>query len=341
VPSSRHVFVFGWPSRLGGADTKLADLLRLLHGSFAITCVPNDPAQLHDRSWTAFLDELGVAYGTLDSLAPRLDGVALSLSNQAFFTAGIAQRAREKGLTVIWSSEMMWHHPGELEAVRAGVVDAVLYVSDLQRAALEPGYAAAAGAGLKWAVTGNYIDEAQFPFADRTGAAFTIGRLSRPDPLKYPEDFPVFYECLLPDARFRVMAWDQALAHKYRWHRFDDRWSLLPPDAERAVEFLHRLDLFVYPLGHRFRESWGRSTAEAMLTGCVPLVAPGDHLEQVVQDGETGFVCRVFDEWRDRARQLQRDAALRRRMAARARAHVTGTLCRKDDHLTIWKAILE
>ena len=31
------------------------------------------------------------------------------------------------------------------------------------------------------------------------------------------------------------------------------------------------LDLFVYPLGHQFIESWGRVVAEAMLTGCVPI----------------------------------------------------------------------
>jgi hypothetical protein len=50
--------------------------------------------------------------------------------------------------------------------------------------------------------------------------------LSGPDPLKYPEDFPVFYERLqLPECRFRVMARSDPLQQKYRRYRFDSRWD--------------------------------------------------------------------------------------------------------------------
>ena len=45
-----------------------------------------------------------------------------------------------------------------------------------------------------------------------------------------------------------IIAWDQKLAHKYRWHKFDDRWDLLPAEKEAQVDFPHSLDLFVYPL---------------------------------------------------------------------------------------------
>lgn len=335
------MYVFGWPSSIGGADTKVAHLLVLLRGRYAITCVPNGPWHLNDRTWTTFLDELGVSYALLDSLPSKLDGVALSICNDCFFTDNIAHRAKERGLRVVWSSEMMWHHAGELEAVRAGIVDMVLYTSPFQKAALAPGYLAARGTEPPSAITGNYIDPSFFPFRERNHATFTIGRLSRADPLKYPEDFPVFYEQLqLADARFRVMAWDDGLSQKYRWHRFDERWDLLPAEREVTVDFLHSLDLFVYPLGHNFRESWGRSTVEAMLTGCVPLVPTGHHFDTLLVDGETGFLCFDFTEWKEHAQRLRKDDTLRRRMAARCHEHAAGTLCNRDEHLGVWTEVL-
>ena len=248
------VYLFGWPSFLGGADTKVAHLLRLLHRDFAFTVIPNDAPRLEEKVWTRELDQLGIAYTTLDRLPRRLKGAALAICNDRFFTDGIANQARDRGLRVIWSSEMMWHQQGELDAVKQGVVDKVLYTSEIQKRKLSPGYG-----GLPSHITGNYIEPQAFPFIERRNPTFAIGRLSRPDPAKYPEDFPVFYECLgLGDVRFRVMAWSEDLRRKYAWHRFDDRWDLLESEAEPQVRFLHSLDLFVYPLGHQFVESWGR-----------------------------------------------------------------------------------
>ena len=327
------VYVFGWPSWLGGADTKLTHLLVLLHHHFSITVVPNDAPRLRERTWTGFLHKLGVRWKTLERLPRKLEGIGLSLCNDRFFIDRIAHRAKDKGLRIIWSSEMMWHHPGELEAVRSGLVDKVLYVSELQKKALSEGYGTLPGS-----ITGNYVHPPFFPFAERRHGTFAIGRLSRPDPAKYPEDFPVFYESLeLPESRFRVMAWDEPLRRKYQWHHFDERWDLLESEQESQVEFLHSLDLFVYPLGHQFRESWGRSTVEAMLTGAIPLVPPGHHLENLLVHGESGYVCHDFLEYQDYARKLWYDYPFRQRLSAQCREHAEHELCDAAQHLKTWK----
>ncbi len=332
-----HLYIFGWPSCLGGADTKLAHLLVLLHEHLQITVIPNERRRLEEEFWIHFLDELGIRYSLLDVLAKRLDGFALAMANQCFFSHRIAHRAKDLGLKIIWSSEMMWHHEGELDAVKQGVIDKVLYTSELHKSYLSSGYG-----NLPSAITGNYVDPESFPFAARQNATFTIGRLSRPDPLKYPEDFPVFYECLgLPDTRYRVMAWDDKLMHKYRWHRFDDRWDLLRAEQETQVSFLYSLDLFVYPLGHNFRESWGRSTVEAMLTGAIPLVPSGHHLENLIVHGETGCVCGDFLEYREHAQRLYFDYPLRRRMALACREHAEKKLCNREEHLAIWLSVFQ
>ena len=268
----------------------------------------------------------------------RLDGVALALCNDCFFSHGICQFAKSSGLKVVWSSEMMWHHPGEREAIAAGLVDRLLYVSDVQKQKLDyesfcqvPTY-----------ITGNYIDPAEFPFHKRDNRPLTIGRLSRAAPEKYPEDFPVFYEALdLPQARFRVMAWSAELAHKYRWHSFDDRWTLLPPEAETQIDFLNSLDLFIYPLGHKFTETWGRSTVEAMLTGAIPLVPPGHSFEQLIIHGKTGFICDDFREYQRHANRLDADPELRVEMSLACRQHAVTQLCDRERHLNIWREALD
>jgi hypothetical protein len=330
------VFIFNWPSFLGGADTKLAHLVTLLHSSAEITVVPNEKERLLDQVWTDFLHQLGVKYALLEDLPVRLEGVALSMCNGRFFTGGIASRAKEMGLKVIWSSEMMWHHPGELEAIKHGLVDHVLYASEFQKTILAPGYG-----GVPSTVVGNYIDPAAFPFAERQGEAFTIGRLSRAAPEKFPEDFPVFYEALeLKGARFRVMAWDANLAHKYRWHHFDHRWDLLAALQESQEDFLHNLDLFVYSLGHRFQEAWGRSCVEAMLTGCIPLVPDGHQFDRLLTHGHSGFICRDFLDYKQYAQELQGNSALRRKLAIQCREQAVQELCRKDVHLKLWLEVL-
>jgi glycosyltransferase involved in cell wall biosynthesis len=335
--SKPEVFFFGWPSHVGGADTKLAHLLRLLHRHCRLTLVPNDLTQLRDLHWRKICRELGVRSCLFDELPARLRGTGVSLCNGRFFTDGICRRARERGLRIVWSGEMMWHHEGELEAAREGLIDQVLYVSPLQRAALEAGHGS-----LPWAMVGNYIDSSLFPFRETPPAPFTIGRLSRPDPDKYPEDFPVFYEALdLVDCQFRVMAWSEQLAVKYRWHEFGPRWELLGVAQETSADFLRSLDLFIYPLGHRVVEAWGRSTVEAMLTGCVPLVPAGHHLENLIIHAETGFVCRDFLEYQQHAQELQADRGRRLNMARRCREHAAGTLCRAEEHLKLWMGLFQ
>ncbi len=333
------LYYFGWPSEYGGADTKAAHLLQLLAGDLQITVIPNFPEQLNQSRWTGFLDSLGVRYTSLDQLPGNLRGVALALCNDQFFVRGLHLEAIKRGLSVVWSSEMMWHHEHEVQQIKEGTIHRLLYVSEVQRAALR--YESFCDVPTR--ITGNFVDPCSFPFAvrdDRTG--IRMGRLSRAAAEKFPEDFPVFYEALeVPHARFRVMAWSRELSEKYCWHRFDERWDLLASEAESAVSFLQSLDLFVYPLGHQFIESWGRSTVEAMLTGAIPLVPEGHHFSELIVQGETGFMCGDFLEYQEHAQRLAREPAARCAMSLACRDHAVNSLCNADQHRAIWLEALD
>lgn len=330
------LYIFGTPGELGGAATKITHLVRLLHQSFEITVVPSHISFRKDKQIQRKLHSLKVRYCMFNELPKKLTGVGLAICELQFFSSGLARRVKDRGLRLVWSNEMMWAFKGEVEAARAGIIDRVLWVSEFQAIAFEKIYR-----NIPSAMTGNYIDPEDFCWSDRRLPTFTIGRLSRPDPEKYPYNFPVFYEALLPfETLFRVMAWDEELSKQYNWHSFDSRWIQYKANAISTVTFLHSIDLFVYPLGHRIQESWGRSVVEAMLTGCVPLVPTGHQFHKLMNHEESGFVCGPFEEWQEHALHLRFDYAYRIKMGRKAQEHARTELCSPDYHRGIWETAL-
>ena len=182
------VYLFGTPGKVGGAATKLAHLLKLLHKDFEWTVVLPHIAVQKDKDLQRLLSDLGVKYCLFKDLGKRLEGVALAVCEEAFFSSGLALAAKDRNLKVVWSNEMMWPFKGEAEAVRQKLVDRVLFVSEFQAQAFHEIYE-----GVPAKMTGNYIDPDDYEWRERRNATFTLGRLSRPDPVKYPVDFPVFY----------------------------------------------------------------------------------------------------------------------------------------------------
>lgn len=365
------LFFFNWPSQVGGADTKFVHLLPLLCQEAEVTVVPNTAERVAEPGWREWIESLGAKVTLQEQLPERLEGWAVALCNADFFSKGIWHEAQRRGLKIAWSSEMMWHFPAELGAVMFGWIDAVLYVSPAQRATLEPGYLHALNGGaepmaaapladpaavagvmrgsngrvLRWAMPGNYINPDQFTFRER-GAGdrpFTIGRLSRPDPDKFPDDFPASYERLglREPHRFRVMAWSERLTERWSEHQFDSRWELLGQAAEPAETFLHSLDVLVYDLSPRFSESWGRAVVEAMLTGAVPLVpsAARHHLHHLVPHGLAGFQCEGSKDFAGYARLLQDEPAQLAAMSRAARRWAEDRLCNAAEHLALWRAV--
>jgi glycosyltransferase involved in cell wall biosynthesis len=399
------IYCFNWPSNVGGADTKFVHLLLLLHRDYDVTVVPNTREQFGQVHWRRWLADLGVKAVLLEDLPQKLSGWGLSLCNGKFWGEGLGLEAHRRGLRIAWSSEMMWHHAGEIAAARLGLIEKVLYVSEVQRAALEAGYvgqasrlsplslsgkdgdrrdacptaeAATSGcyeSGLRWQITGNYIAPSEFPWRDRTRnrrfEEFVIGRLSRPDPAKFPPDFPESYQRLrLKNPRYRVMAWSEEMTgifgrpvgqasrlsplslpgkdgdrHDARptASRFRGRWDLLPKEAETQLDFLQALDLFVYDVRDDFTESWGRAVVEAMLTGAVPLVTghPRHHLKHLVPQGLGGFLCSTPEDWREHAQRLQQDGALRKKISKAGRRWAKRELCDAAQHRKVWRGVFE
>lgn len=327
-----NLYLVGVPGRVGGASTKLAHLIRLLHRHFEITLLCPNIGVSKDAGVREILKPFGIRCCLLKDLPAKVDGVALAICNRDFFSSTRARDIKQRGIRVIWSNEMMWPFEGEATAVKEGLVDRVLFVSEFQAKVFSDMYR-----GVDSRITGNYVDPDDYCWRPRMNPVFTLGRLSRPDPTKYPLDFPVFYEEMgLSEVRYRVMAWSHELQRQYKWHHFGSEWELLPANKQSALNFLYSLDVFLYPLGHRVKESWGRAVVEAMLSGAVPVVPAGHQFHNLIVSGETGYICSNFREFQAVVRELYENYPWRTKLSRQAADYARERLCNPDDHQRTW-----
>ncbi len=292
------LYVYGIPGRIGGASTKLAHLIRLLQGVFRITVVLPHLAALKDKEVKNLTVPYGVSCVLLRDLPKKLEGTALAVCTADFFAARTAYEIKERGLKLVWSNEMMFPFKGEAEAVKEGLIDRVLFVSEFQANAFAEMYRDVAAFNV-----GNYVDPDDYAWRERNNPIFTLGRVSRADVLKYPLDFPVFYEELdLKEVRYRVMAWSPGLQKQYGWHRFGPEWELLPANKEPVLKLLYT--------GHQFHK--------------------------LMVHGESGFICQEYREFKATTRELYENYPLRKKVSQRCSEYAREHLCNPDEHRRVW-----
>jgi hypothetical protein len=146
-----------------------------------------------------------------------------------------------------------------------------------------------------------------------------VGRLCTPAPRKWPPESVAFYERLAHS--FRNVQWEFVGSP-------DSMKSELLQACRGRADFLEagwsargRLwhwDALLYHHPH-LTESFGRTCAESMRAGCVPIVdRRGGFLEQVTP--ETGFLCDCEAGFAQAVAELE-DSGVRRRMSRSAIAH--------------------
>jgi hypothetical protein len=336
------LYVFQWISDLGGADTRLKELLVLLKDDFNITCIPNDEFRLKEKHNTDFLDSLGVKYCMPSGLPEKPEGFAYANCNfRLFKEVDRIDFINSMGLKLLWSNDMMWTTGEELEAVRKGKVDCCLFTSPFHRSVLEPKFREAKR-DQKTAILDNYFDSATWPYVERpVREVMVCGKVSRNDQMKFSEDFPVFYERAaegLP-ASFRVMGWSGELASKYSWFEFGGGWELLETNQEPTQNFYESLDVFLYNCNHRFIENQSRAIVEAQLTG-LPVVAPNKwNFPNMIWDQRTGFLWDGLSQMKEALARLS-DPQFRRKIGKTASDCTRDIWCDSAVARNNWNALL-
>jgi glycosyltransferase involved in cell wall biosynthesis len=298
----KNIYFFQWISNLGGADTRLKELIQLLSetNKFNLFSIPNDKERLNEKENVDFLKNHGVNILSWDELPEKDSGLAISFSNFRIFSEKWrVEKIKSMGLKFIWSNDMMWPSPEEIESINKNQIDVVLFTSDFHRFILHQ-----KNKSLNKVL--NYIIPNYFHYENynninkktKTEDKLVIGKLARADLMKYSENFPLFYEKMpITNPKFRIMGWSHLLSEKYKWFNFTkEKWDLLHENKETILEFLSQLDLYVFNANHLYIENQTRSMIEAQLLG-IPSLAPNyGNFPNMIWHGRNGFIYNTIEE---------------------------------------------
>jgi glycosyltransferase involved in cell wall biosynthesis len=341
-----NIYFFQWVSDLGGADTRLKELIQLFAetGKYNLFCIPNDDFRLQEKDHTEFLNRYGVKILTWQTLPVKTDGYAISFCNfRLFQEPWRLEKIKNIGLKFIWSNDMMWSSEEESRAFEKKLVSSVIYTSDFHKNRLiqvNPLFSE-----LKSFIVPNYFNLSNYIKVDKQLALkdkFVIGKLSRAEWTKYSENFPLLYSKIkIPNAYFRFMGWNANLSQKYNWFNFEKNFELLEEKTENPVDFLSQLDLYVFTCHHNYTENQSRSVIEAQLLG-VPCIVPNTgNFPNMVWHERTGFLYNNIEECYEYILKLYNDKNLLMSFQNNAKKITEEIWSNKRSQLNSWEQIFK
>jgi len=336
----KNIYFFQWISNLGGADTRLKELIQLFSetGKYNLFSVPNDKERLNEKENADFLKSHGVNILSWDELPEKDFGFAISFCNFRLFSEPWrVNKIKSMGLKFIWSNDMMWRTENEVEAFENKLIYASIYTSEQHYRDTSN----EASKKFKEFIIPNYFHIDNYEYVEREEkSSFIIGKHSRPDYLKYSDNFPLFYINLkLNNPKYRVMGVDSHIRTHFNWFRFDKKWELLNPNEETVDKFLSSLDCYVYNCNYKFTETQCRATIEAMLSG-LPVIAPlkFNFLAQIL-NGKNGLLWETYEQCVEYAKILENNPKLRIEMGKFGREISKTLWCDSNKHISMWEEI--
>jgi glycosyltransferase involved in cell wall biosynthesis len=341
----KNIYFFQWISDLGGADTRLKELIQLFSktGEYNLFSIPNDDFRLTEKNNVDFLKNHNVKILSWSQLPEKDDGIAISFCNFRLFSEKWRiEKIKSIGLKFIWSNDMMWVTSEESYAIDNKYVDALIYTSEFHKYVLQT----KSESFLKipnfivpnYFHSENYIRKEKY---EHLKNKFVIGKLSRADEMKFSENFPLFYDKMpINNPKFRIMGWNEKLNNKFSWFNFNNgQWDLLKENQESIIQFLSQLDLYVFNAHHEYIENQTRSMIEAQLLG-VPSLAPNyGNFPNMIWHGRNGFIYNSMEECYYYTNLLSNNNSMYLEMSQNS-INLSKTIwTNKDYHLNLWKNI--
>lgn len=318
-PASDSLYVYGFPSRYGGAGTELHHQLKLwARLGWNVHLIPSNPDYQRSDLYAEVID-LGITVHGCDDWDAIEDGRPIvSFCNDAFLDRldEIWKRTRR----TVFVNCMTWLFPKERQRASEGKISMFLYQNQdvLERNrphlhALNPDPA------VQYLTFAPYFDSASFPFhKQRAEDFFGCGRISRQDPDKFcPKTLQIYEYFVSPlpkrgiflgfDHRSRAKVGDP-----YPWIRLAaDHNEISPRD------FYAKCDIVLQPT--ETTENWPRIGLEAMASGSVLIVDNRGGWQRMVEHGVTGWLCNHERDFIYYASKMAYEPELRAQMAAAAR----------------------
>jgi glycosyltransferase involved in cell wall biosynthesis len=347
---SREIWVAGYPSHYGGADTELDHQINLwLSCGVEVHLVPNAEP---DAAMRADLNARGAHTHAYETGIFR-DKVVVSYCNGPFLEQlpKICEAGRPR--LIAWANCMTHSFRAELECHRQGLIDLFLFQSRYQREQLIPSLAAIRPVQEleryrpffdieRWRTPRSESTQSALTATDKS-AYYGIGRISRDDAGKFPGDLwrtfsrvtaPHPIKCFVlgfgPNARKKCGVPLDA-------HGLD--WMFWSPAAIPARELYARIHTLMHQTGGS-RENWPRVAFEAWASS-VAVIAERDYAwPELIEDGVTGVLCSSSDEFAFRASELAFNDSLRQRIVESAAKRLVSEHGNRERSFGAWNQIL-
>lgn len=334
----KELWVAGYPSFYGGADTELDHNIDLWckHG-VTVHLVPlfGEDAKMREKC-----DLRGC---TTHKYRPNIfkDKIVVSFCNGEFLSRLPEIMHNGKPDKIIWFNCMTWTFPKEIEAHKKGWIDYFGFVSNYQEKFLRPQLeqhnpvTRLEGYRPNFQPTG-----AMFKYTPPT-THFHMGRVSRDDAGKYSADmWNIFYKVCSPiPTKTFILGWGDNSARKCGSAPSGLDWMTRTPNSIPVLEHYHNLHCIIHKTGGS-RESYCRIVPEAYAHG-VPIIVEKDYaFPELIVDGETGFLCSSSDEMSYRASQLAFNEPLRKRIILQAQEHLMKEIASEAKCWEAWEPIL-
>lgn len=333
-PQRRELWVAGFPSPYGGADTELDHQIALWRRhDVDVHLVPMFGADDHTRARMLARGCHIHAYRDDIFRGKRV----VSFCNGEFLAHLPRIMARGRPAQVIWFNCMTWLFDPEREAHRQGWIDIFGFVSAYQRTQLEPQLRAIR----------DHVDTFEYrPYFDASDiewryrpwdGTYRLGRISRDDSGKFAADtWRIFDRVMVPPhlaKKIYILGYGANAAAKIGPAPAGLDWQTWGPGELAASDFYRTIDTLIHKTGGS-RESYCRVVIEAYAHGVVPIVEDDYAFPEIVVDGETGFRCNDSDEMSWHASMLARSPDRHRAVAERGRAFLVDTL---SDEAACWR----
>jgi len=325
--------------RWGLADQELANLIYVLREyGIEVNCVPMFGK---DAKMEKEMTDLGV--GTHKYTDEIFKGkVVASWCNGNFLDKLPKIAEAGKPRTTIFSNCMTYLFPKEIIAQSLGLIDYHAYVSDYQRSMIKDQLTDKSGIVVNELIGYKpYFDVTNQFKEDRPLDTFNAGRLSRNDPAKFAADMWSMFDKILSKRHKKifVQAWSAQIEAKVGKPPAGLDWMTTGPNHIPATEFYHKLHCILHKTGGS-RESYCRIVPECYAHGTVMIAENNFAFPDLIEDGETGFVCDSSDEMSFRASEMANYEDERKRIVNNAYTYLRDTMVNKDDVVRPWIEVL-
>lgn len=337
----KEIWVAGYPSFYGGADTELMHQIDLWR-SYDVD-VNLVPMFICDEKMQANMEKIGC---TTHHFHPGIfkDKIVASWCNGEFLKFLPKIYEHGKPAMVLWANCMTFPFDAEKVAIKNEWITRHMFVSNFQRGILKPvleqsGRIDELEGYRPYFNPSNAFQQIEFKY-NPPSQWFSVGRISRDDGHKYaPDTWNIFYKVCTPKHKKVFMLGYGPNAHS-RCGKAPDGldWQTFLPSEIPVRAMYGLLHCIIHKTGGS-RESYCRIVPEAMAYG-VPLVVEDDFaFPELIENGVTGYRCKSSDEMSFRASELAFDEEKRKRMIFAAREHLVNEIASRERCWKAWSSI--